>query len=143
MRFEKVAENGYMIRLDAGEEIMEYLKKFSIKNRIKSCWFSGIGAVRKAELAYYDLKKKEYETRKLAGDFEVVSLSGNISWLGSEPVIHAHIVLSGRDMKTHSGHLMRAHVSATLEIFATCFAKKLGRGKDKETRLNLLHLIDF
>jgi len=135
-----VAEGSYILRLDRGEEVIETLKQFAKESKIKGCWFSGIGAVKSAELAYYNLKSKMYETKIIGKELEVVSLSGNIVWMNKNPIVHAHTVLSGREMETYGGHLMKAYVSATLEICLVSSGKKIMRTRDKITGLNLLEL---
>ncbi|MFA6089566.1 MAG: PPC domain-containing DNA-binding protein, partial [Candidatus Woesearchaeota archaeon] len=89
----KKINNGYIIRLEKGEEIIELLTKFCKNNKIKSGIITGIGGTDNACLKYYDLEKKEYLSKKFSGkNYEIVSLNGNISLIKNEPFMHIHAV---------------------------------------------------
>ena len=49
MQFTKI-ENGYMIYVEKGENIMESITQFCIKNKINNAQLSGIGAVKNIEI---------------------------------------------------------------------------------------------
>ncbi len=118
-----------------GENFLEALKKRLAEKEIKSGFFYGLGGFNRATLAYYDLKKKKYITRKMkSGPYEVVSLMGNVA---SDVTVHCHAVLGKRDFHTVGGHLMDAVVGGTLELLLMP-TEPLQRRKDEKTGLNLL-----
>ena len=125
------------IRLDEGDELVASLKEACRKEKVTSALVSGIGAVRKAEIAHFDPDTKEYHIKKLEGKLEIVSLSGNIAMHEGEAVPHLHIALSMRDFSTTSGHLMNAEIRPTCEIVLLLHNVKIRREHDDKTGLNL------
>lgn len=136
----KGVQKGYLVRLDRGEEILETLTDFCNNTGIKTGWISALGSVQEAELSFFDLGKKEYVSKEFKGMHEIASLTGNISKKEGEIHIHAHAVLGDTDMKSHAGHVMRAVVGATCEVFIVIFEGKVLRTYDENTGLYLLDL---
>lgn len=139
MKFKKT-QNKYIIRLEKDEKIIETLTKFLNKQKIKSAHFTGIGAVSEAEIAHFNILKKEYSSKLFNEPLEIISLIGNIALVNNKTMIHAHISLADSDMKTHGGHLKEATVSPTCEIILEKLNISLKRKLDKATNLNLLDL---
>ena len=102
--------------------------------------FSGIGGAFKAELSFYNLETKQYETKKFSQTMEIASLTGNITLKDGELTAHAHVVLAGPDMAAHAGHLEEAIVAGTCEIFLVDLGEEITRSADAETGLSLLEL---
>jgi predicted DNA-binding protein with PD1-like motif len=127
----------YFIRFDKGDEVIEGLKAFAKKEKMKSASFSGLGAAGEILLSFYNLKTKKYEDKPIKKDTEITSLSGNIAWLGKEPIVHCHGNFSDREMKVCGGHVKKLIVSATCEISLWAGSKKIMRKYDPETGLNL------
>lgn len=107
---------GYVLRLDAGEEILESLRAFARERGIRSGALSGIGAVGETELGFFDPATREYVKLRFEGDHEIGSLTGNLSEMDGEPFPHCHAVIAGREFVAHAGHLFRGVVSVTCEI---------------------------
>lgn len=121
-----------------GQDFLEELKKSFVAEGINSGFFYGLGAFGIAELAFYDLDKKEYLKKKFKdGPFEVLNLTGNVAMSGDELIVHCHVTLGRRDYSVFGGHLISATVGGALEIFFESFGS-LNRKFDKGTRLNLL-----
>lgn len=108
---------GYILKLESGEEILESLVAFIEKNRIPSGYFQVIGGVTDVELGYFDLKKNDYDRHTYDGDYELITASGNISDVEGKPFVHTHAVFSDEKFRTFSGHLFKAIVTITVEIF--------------------------
>jgi predicted DNA-binding protein with PD1-like motif len=132
------AGSTYVIRLDRGEKVVETLTRFCEKRKVRSAFFQGIGTCRRAELGFFLMDKGRYKFRKVPGDQEITSLTGNVSLLDGKPFIHAHIVLGGSDFISHSGHLKEAEVLATCEIVLTPLSRSLTRTHSRSTGLTLL-----
>ena len=130
----------FVIRIDKGEEIFSSLIQFCKENNISSGSFVGIGATAKAELAVYDLEKKQYNIKTYNQPLEITNITGNITLMDNEPVVHAHITLSDEQMNVVGGHMKSAVVSLTCEIYLTKLDAQINRKKDEETGLNLLDL---
>lgn len=129
---------GFLLVLDRGEEIIASLTEFAQQQYIRSGCFSGIGAVENTTLAYYDLDMKKYLAREFPDRMELVSLNGNFAFLNDKPFAHCHVTISGRDCVSYAGHLMKATISATGEIYITVTTNEIVRGLDEFTGLNLI-----
>ena len=139
MKYKKV-DQGYLIRIDKGEKLIESIIKFCRDLRINSAWFSGIGSVSEIDLAYYRVDKKEYSRDKIEEPVEIVSLIGNVTMLDNKHVVHAHVVVSNAKMETYGGHVNEATVSGTCEIFLTDLKARIERKHREEIGLNLLDI---
>ncbi len=131
-------DNGYLVRLDKGEEIISSLVGFCSKEKIVFATVSGIGAVSKAKLAVFDAKKKEYAEREFSGDLEIISLMGNITIAEGKVKPHLHVCISGHDFLARAGHLVSAEVSVTCEIILIVSEGRIERKKDIESGLMLI-----
>ncbi|OEH85018.1 DNA-binding protein [Desulfuribacillus stibiiarsenatis] len=137
MEFRKI-DNTYVVRIDKGEEIIETLKKFCTEQNIKLGLVSGLGAVNKATIGLFETGTKKYHSTELTGDFEIASLTGNISTMNGETYLHFHACLSDDKYATYGGHLNAATVSATAEIVIITFNGSVDRAFSEEIGLNLL-----
>jgi hypothetical protein len=123
----------WILRLDPGEMIVRALTGFAARKKLGGGSLSGIGSCRNPELGFFEMGEGAYRFRTLAGDFEIASLTGNISLSGGKPLVHLHVVLGDVESQAWAGHLKEAEVLATCEILLTPFAGPLGRGADPET----------
>ncbi len=130
----------YIIRLDAGEKIVETLLSLCERDGIGSGFFNGLGAVGEAELGHFDPSSNGYSWVKLSGSYEIVSLYGNITVVDGKPFIHTHASLGDKTFAVRGGHLREAVVSVICEVTLTRFKDDIGRKKDEATGLFLLDL---
>ncbi len=130
--------NTYILSFKRGEELMEGVKEFCKENHIESAFFSAIGATNEVELAWYDLEAKKYVTTLLKEDMELVSLTGNVSYMDNDIVVHNHGVFSFKDMSTKAGHVMKVVISGACEITLHKIEGAIERAYDDETGLNLM-----
>ena len=135
-----VLGSSYIIRLDAGERVIETLRSLCERDAIGSGTFHGLGAVNEAELGHFDPATGDYFWTKLSGSYEFVSLYGNISVVDEKPFIHAHASLGDETFAVRGGHLREAVVSVTCEVALTRFKDDIGRKRDEATGLFLLDL---
>lgn len=129
-----------VLRLQTGEEFVSALQNFAEKSKIRGAWFWAIGAADRIEIAYYDLKKKRYISRKFSGRMEIVNITGNISVREKEIAIHAHGIFSTPRYGTIGGHVISCRISATCEMYIQK-TRPLYRRRDSATGLNLLYWI--
>lgn len=127
----------YVLKFEIGESYPEVFLEFLEKEKIGGGFFTGLGAGTNPEVAFYDLKKEKYLKKRFKGDLEVLNLTGNISKLGKETIIHQHVTLGKKNFEAVGGHLMNMKIGGTLEIFLTV-TSPLKRAKDAATGLNLL-----
>jgi len=117
---------------------VEELKKFCYENQIEAAVFNAIGAAREIDIAWYDVKAKQYVTTLIAEDLEIVSLTGNISKLGDDCIVHSHGVFSNKAMETKAGHVNKAVISGACEVILQRLEGTIHRAHDTETGLNLM-----
>jgi len=141
IRPEQATSGGIILaRLYPGDEVHAALRDLARRERLPSAALSGIGAVNDIVLALFDPSTRRYLETRLAEDLEVVSLGGNLSWVGEEPMTHLHGVVSRANCTTAAGHIMRATVSVTLEVTLMVGERRVERRPDPAFGLNLLDL---
>ena len=119
---------GWLVRLDAGEEIVSTLAAWAAAHGVQGGALSGIGAVGEAELGFFWRDRKEYERRTFTGEHEILSLLGNFSMLEGKPFPHCHLILAGPDFVPHGGHLFRGIVTVTCEVHVVQSSTAIVRG---------------
>lgn len=113
-------DSQHMLIIDKDEPLVATLTNFATQQSLAGGLISGIGALKDVELGYYDLHNKEYIRKTFNEmDYELISLSGNISLKESKPFIHVHASLGDMDFNVFGGHLFEATVAVTTEIFIT------------------------
>ena len=132
--------NNIFVRLVRGENIFNKLYELIEKERIKSGWINGIGAIENIQIGSYDLVDKKYNKIVLNGVYELTSLMGNISYKEKKPFLHIHVNLSNHDCKSYGGHLFSAKINATGEFIIHITDINIDREYDDEIGL---HLIEF
>lgn len=136
----KRVNDGFLLRLEKGEEIISSITRFSKENNIIAAHIHAIGAVSAVELGFYHLDKKEYRFKKINRNLEISSMTGNISLFENEQTIHAHGIFSDENYSCMGGHVTNATVSATCEIYLTNFNSPLVRKTNEDIGLKLLDL---
>lgn len=126
----------YVARLEGGADWRAEIESFARENDVEAAWFRGMGAVRDAELWYYDQDDREYRSLEFDEHLEVSACVGNLSLLDGEPFAHTHAVLGRPDGETVSGHLNAGTVFAG-EIHLRTFEEPLVREFHEETGLDL------
>lgn len=128
----------YLLRFDRGEEVITTLLRWARDRKPDGAFLTGLGAVERPHLGYFDAEKKGYIDKEFEGEFEIASLSGNLAWDGVDPVAHIHVTIAGPNFLAFGGHLYSAVVSGTVEIAVITFASKLERKYKEELNLKLL-----
>ncbi|XMB87037.1 DNA-binding protein [Mycoplasmatota bacterium WC44] len=131
----QIANNKYLFRLEAGEEVFQILKDLG-KEFGTLCKISAIGACKNPKLGY--LNGTEYEWKQFNGEFEITTFEGSISYMGDEVVPHIHVTISDRDFMAYGGHLATMIAYPMLELFVEVFDEKVEREFDENSRLNLI-----
>jgi len=120
----KKIDNQILVVLDIEQDVVQALTEVAIHHKIKGGSITGIGAVKDAQLGYYDLHKKEYIRKTFSHeDYELVALNGNISLRDGLPYVHVHTALGRSDFSIFGGHLFEAKVAVTAEIYITQFGQ--------------------
>ncbi len=111
-------QRAFALILETGDNPMSCMAEFAREVRITGASITGIGAFSEATLAYFDWKRTRYEEIAVAEQAEVASLIGDIGVEDEDqPAVHVHVVLGRRDGSADAGHLLRARVRPTLELW--------------------------
>jgi uncharacterized protein len=128
----------HMLVLRTGDDALKAIAEFARQKSINGGTFSAIGAFETSTIAYWNWETKEYEPIEVAEQVEVLTMTGNVAVAGNERRLHAHVILGRRDGSTIGGHLMKAVVRPTLEVFMVDLGMRLARTRDEATGLWLL-----
>ena len=139
--FYKKLGSGFVLRLEQGDDILKTLREFANSQRLRACFFEGIGSLYKAVLGHYDFKDtKTYKYETFHEDLEILTLSGNVSTMHQKALPHAHISLGRRDFTVIGGHLEEGSLANMVEVQMNKLPGKLLKAKDNDIGLNLLQL---
>lgn len=84
-----------MGRIEQGEDLVETLTDLCRDHDVHAGQIQAIGSLSRAEVARFSPAESTYETVFDAeGDFELISLSGNVSQLGDQIVLRLEVLLS-------------------------------------------------
>ena len=131
-----------ILRMDAGEEILEQLKIVATKEQIKLASLNALGAINEFTVGVFDTDEKKYYANEFKGTYEIVSLSGTITSMNQEYYAHLHLSAGDREGKVFGGHLNKAIVSATCEMVITVIDGVVERKFSEEVGLNLFDFCD-
>ena len=128
----------HVLKPEYGTDLLNELQAFVREEGINLAWFSGLGAVARATLRYYDQTGKSWSDIELEKQLEVVSMLGNVSLLNGEPIVHAHVTLSDEKGQCFAGHLAANTVVFNMEILMTTLTgPPVTRKLDTDTGLTL------
>ena len=130
--------NLHFIKLDKGEELITSITSFANEVGIKSGFLTGIGVLKDLEIGYFDVKNAKYDIKKLEGEFELLSLMGNIGITDGKASPHLHVVLGDNKFQCFGGHLIKGYIGITCELVLAATDMKLERLYDADTKLKLL-----
>lgn len=129
---------GYVLRLDPGDEVISCLMDLARRENIHLACVSGLGAAGNVTIGIFRTGEKQYFSQTYQGDFEIASLCGNLTRMDGEPYLHLHITIGNPITgEVHAGHLSRAVISATSEIFLQIWSGEVGRKFSEKIGLNL------
>ena len=126
-----------VVRMDKGEEILEQLRLVSEAEKIALAEVSALGAVNDFTVGVFDTAEKKYYSNRFQGAYEIVSLTGSINTMDGRYYSHLHLCAADEKGQAFGGHLNRAVVSATCEMFIYLLDGTVDRFKDPLTGLNL------
>jgi len=138
MKIFDMGDDTFAIILEKGEKIIQALKRISSERNLFG-YFSGIGAVDWVKIGFGDVSTGKCIVKEYEGDFEILSLVGNISKnVQGEVVVHAHILIGDKDFNVLGGHLFEGKISITAEIFFKRTKGKLLRKRLGGTEFQLV-----
>ena len=129
---------GYVLRLDLGEEIVSSLTRLVADENIRLASVSAIGAANDVTIGIFNTVEKQYYSQRYQGDYEISALTGSVTRKEGEPYLHLHITIGNPVTgQVHAGHLTSAVISATLELFLQVWDGEVGRKFSDKVGLNL------
>lgn len=107
-------ENGQdvLVRLMDGEELISSLQELSLDSAVL---LNGVGMLRDLEIGYWN--GSSYDVQRIAEPVELLSLQGNFARKGDERIIHCHATIAKHGAAAFGGHVLRATVNNTAEIY--------------------------
>jgi predicted DNA-binding protein with PD1-like motif len=139
---EEHGQRTFVLVFDTGDEAVRDLTEFARREHLTASHFTGIGALERLVIAYFDWGRRDYVDIPISEQVEVLSLAGDIALKDGQPVVHAHVVVGKQDGTAHGGHLVEAHVRPTLEVILVESPAYLRRTWDDRARLALIDLSD-
>lgn len=140
MEYRKFGES-YVVRLDPGDEIVDSMLSLASAEKLTLASISGMGAVNQVTLGIFCPDTKQYQANIFRADFEIVSLTGNLTSHNGRPYAHLHMAVGDCAGRVYGGHLNRAVVSATAEIVVRSMDGIVERAPNSEIGLNLMHFL--
>lgn len=138
--FYKELSDGFLVRLERGEEIRAALSELMRRHEIGCGFVAGLGAVSHPNMGYYLLDEKHYIERRFEGEYEVVGMTGTLSWYQDEPFPHVHLMLTAPDFRAVGGHCFEATTAATVEMWIRAERGRVDRRMDEAVGLHLMQL---
>jgi hypothetical protein len=130
----------HILKPDFGSDLLKELQKYVLSKNINLAWLSGVGAVSRAVIRYYDQPKQQWLDLELEKRLEVAGMWGNVSLLNGEPIVHVHIVLADETGRCYGGHLADGTMVFNLEILLTTLSgPPVVRKMDPEIGLTIWH----
>lgn len=126
-----------MARLDHNGEIIASIAALAGEMTVATGMFSVIGALSRAELAYYDQKAQQYQKTVVDESVELASCTGNITIRDGKPFVHAHAVLADSSCHAMAGHLVSGTIFAAELYMVELSGQPLTRAFDPMTGLFL------
>ncbi len=121
-----------------GADLLEAISEICREKKIQLGWVTGLGAVRKARIGFYEQSRREYEFLEIDQPLEITSLTGNISLKDGSPFVHAHITLADSSGEAYGGHLAPGTIVFACELAIEVLeGTVLQREFDRETGLAL------
>lgn len=139
MEYARHGDN-FVIRFGEDEVFPDRLIDFLSAQSIGGASFTGIGAMKRVRVAFFDTDARQYQDRDLDEQLEVLGLVGNVSIHNEGPLVHAHITLGRRDGTALGGHLRQGVVRPTLELSLQTCREPLRRVIDPKFGLPTLSL---
>ncbi|NVM52369.1 MAG: DNA-binding protein [Candidatus Helarchaeota archaeon] len=129
------------IKLEPGDDILESLTQAVTDNSIKTGFFTAIGAINQANIGFYLMDQKKYQTITFQEDLEILSCIGDITLKDGSPVVHAHLVVADHAGHAFGGHLLSGcQISVTGEVFLVEAKIPLIRKPDEKFQSFLISL---
>jgi predicted DNA-binding protein with PD1-like motif len=123
-----------------GDEVMSGLADWAKRENIKAGQLNAVGALSSVLFGWFDKEPRAYRDIPVDEQVECISFIGDVGMAEGKPALHVHGCVGKPDGSLVGGHVLRAVVWPTLEVFVTEFEAPLEKRKDAETELELFQL---
>lgn len=106
------------------------LSEFLLANHVQYASYYGIGACESATFAAFDPAIKGYTPMAHAEQMEILTFTGESSWMDGKPLLHTHATFGKLDGAALGGHVLAVKVYPTLELVLTEGSSPIARGPD-------------
>ncbi len=106
------------------------LGNFIVANHVKYASYHGIGAAESATFAAFDPAIKGYTPMAHAEQMEILTFTGDVSWMDGKPLLHTHATFGKLDGSAIGGHVLAVKVYPTLELTLIEGQAAIARGPD-------------
>ena len=127
-----------LYNLPRGSNVLDEILKIARTEGILTGSVIATGRVGDLTLSYYDDDTRKYQEHMLEGNYEVVSLIGNITLKDGAPMLHAHGTFADKDLKVVGGHLVSATVLPVLEVVINPTENTVSRRFDEGLQLTVI-----
>lgn len=129
----------HILKPPFGSDLLKELNDFVHAQGINLAWFTGLGAVSRATIRYYDQPTQSWMDLQKDQRLEVAGMVGNVSLLNGEPIVHAHITFADEQGRCFGGHLGPNTLVFNMEILLTTLSasKSVVRKMDTQTGLTI------
>jgi len=130
--------NTVVVRMDADDDIQDNVKRISELEKIRLANVSALGNAKYVTLNSYDQNVKQFFPNTFEGHYEIAHLNGTINTQDGNHYSHLHIVIGDMEGRAYAGHLSKAIVGTTLEMFIHIVDGEVDRVNSGEPGGNVL-----
>lgn len=131
----------HVLRLTHDEDLIGQITDYCNEHEIDAAEIIALGAVKGANLGFYDQDTHEYEEQLTDEPMELLQANGNVSYLDGERFVHLHGTFSTEDHRMVAGHVFEGTVVFAGEaVIHELDGPDLIREFDEETGLSLWDL---
>jgi predicted DNA-binding protein with PD1-like motif len=127
----------FLFGLDHDAEIVASITNLAERLGIEVGAVAAIGALKRAEIGYYDQGAHEYRAIEIDRPMEISGLIGNLSIRDGKPFLHAHATLADSVGNVMGGHLSSGTVFAAEVYLQELLGRPPERRHDPTTDLFL------
>jgi len=124
------SQQDLVVRLKDGEELISSLQGLSLDSAVL---LNGVGMLRDLEIGYWN--GSTYDVQRIADPVELLSLQGNFARKGDERIVHCHATIAKHGAAAFGGHVLKATVHNTAEIYIRVLTEITLERKMEETGL--------
>jgi len=124
------SQQDLVVRLVDGEELISSLQGLSLDSAVL---LNGVGMLRDLEIGYWN--GSGYDVQRISEPVELLGLQGNFARKDNERIVHCHATIAKHGAAAFGGHVLKATVNNTAEIYIRVLTEITLERKMEETGL--------